>query len=119
MIKILLVEKNLILSNTLKNLFNKDKQLDVVGICRHGNEIIEFLNANPVDIIVIDPNQTNGYVITVQVKKEFPKMIIIGFSDDGLYSKERMLEYGASSYLSKYDTSLNELMTEIKKYFDG
>jgi CheY-like chemotaxis protein len=117
MIKILLVEKNIILANTLKNLFNQDKQLDVIGICKEGNEVIKFLKTNPVDIILFDPNQTNGYVVTVQIKKEFPKIIIIGFSDDGTYSKDRMLEYGASSYLSKYDTTLNELITEVKKYF--
>jgi len=115
MIKILLVEKNLILSDTLTNLLNQDKELDVVGICKEGNEAIDFLTNNPVDVIVIDPNQSNGFVITVQITKEFPNTKIIGFSADGQNSKKRMLEFGAVNHLSKYDTSLKELITEIKK----
>ena len=115
MIKILLVEKNLILSNTLTNLLNQDKELDVIGICKEGNEAIDFLAKAPVDVIVIDPNQSNGFVITLQITKEFPNIKIIGFSDDGQNSKKRMLEFGAANYLSKYDTTLKELITEIKK----
>lgn len=117
MIKILLVEKNLIFSNTLVNLLNQDEQLNVVGSCKIGNEIIPFLNTNSVDVIVIDPNQSNGFVITVQLTKEFPTIKVIGFSGDGQNSKNRMLEYGACSYLSKYDTTLKELSAEIKKCF--
>jgi DNA-binding NarL/FixJ family response regulator len=119
MIKLLLVEKNVVLSNTLRNLFNQDKDIDVVGVCRYGSEVVSFLQKKTIDIILIDPYQSNGCTITLQVKREFSKVIIIGYSTDGQYTKEKMLEYGASSYLSKYDTSLNELMTEIKKYFNG
>tara|TARA_R110001592_G_scaffold45430_1_gene145162 strand:- start:2094 stop:2456 length:363 start_codon:yes stop_codon:yes gene_type:complete len=117
MIKILLLEKNVIFSKTLEYHLNKDKLFDVVAICKEGSEVVKFLNTNPVDVILIDPNQSNGYVMTVQVKKEFPKIIIIGFSDDGEYSKNRMLEFGAASYLSKYDTSINELIAEIKRCY--
>jgi DNA-binding NarL/FixJ family response regulator len=116
MINILLVEKNLILSNTLTNLLTQDKELNVIGVCRHGNKVVEFLNKHSVDIILIDPNQTNGFVITVQITKEFPNIKIIGYSTNGESSKKRMLEFGASSYLSKYDTNLNDLKNEIKKY---
>jgi hypothetical protein len=53
-------------------------------------------------------------LITVQIKEEFPTIKIIGFSDGGECSKDRVLGFGASSYLSKYDTGLNQLITEIK-----
>jgi len=117
MIKILLVEKNIIFSNALTKLFNKDVKLDVIGVCKEGNDVIEFLNANPIDVIVIDPNQSNGFVITVQIKKAFPSIKIIGYSAEGESTKTRMLKFGASCYLSKYDTNIEELIVEIKNCY--
>jgi DNA-binding NarL/FixJ family response regulator len=114
MIKILLVEKNLILSNTIREHLNKDEQLNVVGISKEGNEALEFLKTNPIDIIILDYQQTNGLVVTQQMKKTYPNINIIGFSSDFDTASNRMIELGASSYLSKYETSLEELITEIK-----
>ena len=114
MIKILLVEKNIIFSETLTNELGKDEELTVVGVCREGNDIIDFLNKNAIDIIIIDPNQTNGFVVTVQIKKEFPRIKIIGYSAQRESTKHRMLAFGASSYLSKYETNIEELISEIK-----
>jgi DNA-binding NarL/FixJ family response regulator len=114
MIKILLVEKNIIFSNALTKLLNKDDKLDVLGVCKEGNDIIEFLTTTPIDVIVIDPNQSNGFVITVQIKKEFPTIKIIGYSAEGESTKKRMLAFGASSYLSKYEANIEDVIAEIK-----
>jgi DNA-binding NarL/FixJ family response regulator len=118
MIKVLLIEKNLILADTLCHQLNKEQQLNIVGICREGKEVLLFLKEHSVDIVLVDPNQTNGYVVTAQIKKEYPNIIIVGFSDDITYTKNRMLELGASHYFSKYETSLDTLITEIKKLPD-
>jgi len=115
MIKVLLLEKNRILANHLKETFNQDEQIQLVGSCTEGNEIIEFLKQHPVDVVVIDPQQTNGFVVTVQIKQEFPKVAIIGYSDND-NNGDRLVEYGAVGYLNKYDATLKELMLEIKKY---
>jgi DNA-binding NarL/FixJ family response regulator len=117
MIKILLVEKNIIFSNALTKLLGKNESLDVIGVCKEGNDVIGFLNTNPIDVIVIDPNQSNGFVITVQIKKEFPLIKIIGYSAEGESTKTRMLKFGASHYLSKYDTNIEELIFEIKNCY--
>jgi DNA-binding NarL/FixJ family response regulator len=114
MIKILLVEKNIIFSNALIQLLNNDEKLHVIGVCKEGNEVIDFLTTNPIDVIVMDPKQSNGFVITVEVKKAFPKMIIIGFSTDVDSTKKRMLAFGAASYLSKYEANIADLIKEIK-----
>ena len=118
MIKILLVEKNIILSNTIKEHLNKDEQLNVIGISKEGNEALEFLKINSVDIVVMDYQQTNGLVVTEQIKKQYPNINIIGFSSDFGAASNRMVELGASSYLSKYETSLEELKTEIKNCYE-
>lgn len=120
MIKILLVEKNLIISNTLKESFNQDKQLNLVGICKEGNEAIEFLNTNAIDVLLMDPNQTNGMVATAQIHKEFPDVRIIGFSDSNeKESSSQMVSLGAYKHLSKFHTDVNELITEIKECYVG
>jgi len=114
MIKILLVEKNIIFYKALTKLLSKDEKLHVVGVCKEGNDVIEFLNKNAIDVIVIDPNQSNGFVITVKVKKEFPRIKIICYSAEGESTKERMLRFGACSYLSKYEANIEDLVSEVK-----
>lgn len=117
MIKILLVERNVILRNHLLEVFNQDEQLNVVGWCTEGNEVITFLKSNQVDVILMDHLQINGLVITVQVKKEFPNTKVIGFSTGDVdNSNDRLIELGATSYLSKYDTNLEELVAKMKNF---
>ena len=116
MIKILIVEKNLILLNHLQTTFNKDKDLKVVANCKEGHEVIEFLTNNEVDIILLDYMQTNGLVLTDQINKQFPKVKVIGFSTLETKKEEnRIINFGAAMYLSKYETTMDDLIAVIKK----
>lgn len=115
MIKILLVERNLIFSSNLEMLLNHDKEINVVGICREGNEVLEFIKKNDVDIVLMDNLQINGFVITDLITGKYPNIKVIGFStyDEGRIDN-RLVELGAYSCLSKYNTTLDELISEIK-----
>ena len=115
MIKVLLVERNVILRNHLLDVLSHDEYLDIIEWCTEGCEVIRFLKENEVDIILMDHLQTNGLVITAQIKRDYPSVKIIGFSTDDINdSSNRLIELGATSYLSKYDTSLEDLIAEIK-----
>lgn len=116
MIKILLVERNVILTDHLKTIFTQDKQLELVCICTEGNQALEFLKDNIVNVVIMDFLQTNGLVVTQDIKHKFPHIKIIGFSsyENGDYNK-RMIELGADKCLSKYETTISELLDELKK----
>jgi DNA-binding NarL/FixJ family response regulator len=113
-INILLIERNIILIDHLKEQFEQDKELNYVGTFSDEKQVMAFLEKNPLDVIVMDYLQTNGLVLTDSISKKFPAIKIIGFSiEDGHYSK-RLLELGATVYLSKFETTLIELITQIK-----
>jgi DNA-binding NarL/FixJ family response regulator len=114
MINILLVEKNIIFYKSLTKFLKKDKNLNVVGICKEGNNVMEFLRTNLIDVVVIDPIQSNGFVITAQIKKEFPTIKVISYSIDGEKTMSRMVGVGVVSYLSKYESNIEDLILEIK-----
>lgn len=118
MIKIMLVERNLILSNCLKDTIYKDKKMELVSICTEGKEVLSFLKEHSVDIVILDFLQINGLVVTQEIKNKYPKTKVIGFSsyETGDYNK-RMLELGAEKCLSKYETTISELITEIKSFY--
>lgn len=114
-INILLIERNLILINHLKEQFEQDKELHLIGTSSDGKQIMEFVEKNIVDVIVMDYLQTNGLVLTDLISKKFPNIKIIGFStEDGCHSK-RVLQLGATVYLSKFETNLEQLITGIKR----
>ncbi len=116
MIKILLVERNVILSDYLKETFVKDKKLNLVYTCTEGNQALEFIKENSVDVVIMDFLQTNGLVVTQQISRKYPNIKIIGFStyESNDYS-HKMIELGANKCLSKYSTTIKKLINEVKK----
>lgn len=116
MIKIMLVERNLILSEYLKTTFDKEKQLELICICTDGRQVLEFLEEHSVDVVVIDFLQINGLVVTHEISCKYPNTKVIGFStyENGDYNK-RMIELGADKCLSKYETTISQLLDELKK----
>lgn len=112
----MLVERNLILSEYLKATFDKENQLELICICTNGREVLEFLEEHSVDVVVMDFLQINGLVVTNEISRKYPNTKVIGFSsyESGDY-KKRMLELGAYKCLSKFDTTIKELLDELKK----
>ena len=117
MVKVLLVERNVILRNHLLDVLSHDEHLDIIEWCTEGCEVVEFLKDNQVDIILMDHLQTNGLVVTAQIKRDYPSVKIIGFSTGDVNdSNNRLMELGATGCLSKYDTDLEELVAKIKRF---
>ena len=115
MVKIVLIEKNIILSHHLKEAFDQDQKLHLVSICTEGNELMKLLITQPVDVVLIDYLQTNGFVVTHELNKNYPHIKVIGFSEyESDAYNNRIIELGASKNLSKYQTSLAQLVKIIK-----
>jgi DNA-binding NarL/FixJ family response regulator len=121
MIKILLVDDNAIVRKAIKNMLKSQLKIQVIGECSDGSHVIPYLQNNKPDVILMDYRMPvlDGVETTKLVKELFPKIKVIGFScDDDIITKETFFENGAYSFLSKYDTNLDELLTEIKKCYN-
>ena len=118
LINLLIVDDNSIIRKSFKHLLVSIENLNVVGECSDGNEVISFLKMNEVDVIFMDVVMKNidGIEATKMVKKQYPKIKIIGFSSSAHHAIiEKMLESGADGFISKYDVTKQLILFEINR----
>jgi len=116
MIKVLLVDDNAIIRKAVKDMFNNQPEIKVIGECKDGIEVIPFLQNNDVDVILMDYRMPilNGVEATSLVKKFFPTIKVIGFScNDEQVTKNDFFESGAVGFLSKYEVEKEIIINEI------
>lgn len=121
MIKVVLVDDHKIIRDGLKALLSNNNEIEVVGECSNGNELIEFLKHNEIRVVLMDINmpELNGIDTTTIITKEFPKVRVLALSmhkEDRFISK--ILKEGALGYVLK-STSGKELIEAIKKVAAG
>ena len=117
MIRILLVDDHKIIRDGLKALLGGEETLRIVGECEDGDEVLQFLSKNEVDVILMDINMpvVNGIEATRLVTDHYPGMKIIALTmhdEDGYISK--VLKAGASGYVLK-NAGKTELVNAIKE----
>lgn len=121
MIRVLIVDDQDLMLQGLSMIVGKEKDLNVVGQCRNGEEAVNFCKQEEVDIILMDirmPNM-NGVEATKLIKEsnEHIKIIILTTFNDDEYIFSS-LKYGASGYLLK-DATPVEITNAIIKVFEG
>lgn len=122
MIKILVVDDQLIFRDGLANLLSEDDLIVVVGKATNGLEALEFLNQHPdTDIILTDYRmpELDGIALTKKIlqNNRSAKVIILTMYDD----EERMFDSllaGAKGFLSK-DSEPKELFDGIHDVYAG
>lgn len=114
--KILLVEKNLMLSRFMTEELNSEDYFYVMSHLKDERNVVNYLSTNFVDVLIMDFFQTNGLELVGRIKKQFPELKIICFStmQDGFFPN-RIVELGASIYLSKYDTNIKKMKQAIRQ----
>lgn len=121
MIKVLLVEDHKILRDGLKAALSGNKEIKVIGECEDGNQVLEFLEKNDIDVILMDIKMPimNGIDTTQLVIEKYPTVKIIALS---MYNEEayimKIFKAGASGYVLK-NTSISEMIDGIKKVYAG
>ena len=116
MIKVLLVDDNASVRESIKYNLDKHPKIQIIGECKDGKEVIPFLQRLKPDVILMDYRMPilNGIETTKLVKDLFPKIKVIGFScNDDIITKEAFLKNGAAGFLSKYETDNDVLVLEI------
>ncbi len=121
MIKILLVDDQIILAEGIKSVLETCAEFNVCGMARDGAEAVEMADKFRPDVVLMDirmPNM-NGVVATKRIKEIDPniKIIILTTFDDSDYILSA-INNGASGYLLK-DIGSTALIDAIKNAYAG
>ncbi len=121
-IKVLLADDQNLFAESLKTLIHTyAEDIEVVGICKNGKEVIQFVKEKPPDLILMDVRmpEINGVEATKIICNHYPSIRIMMLStfDEDEYVQEA-LHYGASGYLLK-DISPTELIASIRAIMEG
>ena len=121
MVKIMIADDQQLIRESLKIILDSDPDFEVVKVVGSGQEVLDTLETESIDIILMDVRMPNmsGVDCTRIVKKEYPniKVIILTTFDDDEYIYDA-LKYGASGYLLK-GCSLEELSLAIHNVLSG
>ena len=110
-----------LMRESLQIVLELNEDMHVVAMAQNGEELLELLEKEPVDVILMDVSmpKMDGVEATMQVKKKYPdiKIIILTTFDDDEYVLNA-LRYGASGYLLK-GMSVPELSGAVRKVAAG
>lgn len=103
-IRILIADDHGLVRSGLKALLDDMPNMSVVGEATTGSEVLQFLRAHPVDIVILDltmPDRS-GLDVLLHIKAECPhvRVLVFSFHLEQQYGR-RLLRAGASGYLSK------------------
>lgn len=120
-IKIILVDDHEIFRNGVKELVDKEADMEVIGEASNGLEAIQLTSSLNPDLLIMDIRMPslNGIEASEELLKKNPALKIIIFS---LYDNEeyvtQALKLGATGYLLK-DTSNKIFLDAIRAVKDG
>ena len=121
MIRIMIADDQELMRESLQIVLELNEDMHVVAMAQNGEELLEFLEKEPADVILMDVSmpKMDGVEATMQVKKKYPdiKIIILTTFDDDEYVLNA-LRYGASGYLLQ-GMSVPELSGAVRKVAAG
>ncbi|MCF6409901.1 response regulator [Pseudalkalibacillus salsuginis] len=104
MINVMLVDDHAVLRDGLKNIFEMEEDIQVVGEAVNGNNALEILKGLKPDVVLLDINlpDKNGVELTAIIKRDYPdvKILILTMHSMDEYFMAAIRE-GADGYLLK------------------
>ncbi|SHH88682.1 response regulator transcription factor [Sporanaerobacter acetigenes] len=121
MIKVMIVDDQALIREGLNMMLSLYKNIEVVGEATNGQEIIDKLESEKVDVILMDIRMPvmDGVEATRIIKDKYPGLkilILTTFNEDEYIF--RGLNYGADGYILK-DVSSQELVNGIETVYKG
>jgi len=120
-VRVMLVEDHAVLRDTLRNLINRQPDLEVVGEANGGRAALQLFPRIKPDVVLMDGSMPDmsGIETTRRLKQIQPKAKIIGltFYGESTYLEE-MAAVGASGFLVKTSEPEN-VMNAIRIVSDG
>lgn len=121
MIRLLLVDDQIIVRQGLQSLLESKPDLQVVGDAENGQKAIEKVEALKPDVVLMDVRMPvmDGVAATRLISQRFPgtKVLVLTTFDDDEYVSQAM-RFGAMGYLLK-DTPSEELAQAIRAVYKG
>lgn len=121
MIRVLLVDDQIIIRQGLQSLLESKPDLQVVGDAENGQQAIEQVEALKPDVVLMDVRMPimDGVAATKTICQRFPgtKVLVLTTFDDDEYISQAM-RFGAMGYLLK-DTPSEELAQAIRSVHKG
>ena len=121
MIKVLLTDDHVIVRDGIKTLLKKEEDISVVAEANNGQEALEILGEQEIDVILLDINMPvlDGLETSEIIKEKYPRSKMIALT---MYREmnmvESMFKNGAKAYLLK-SCSREELTGAIKGVAEG
>ncbi|MDQ2085414.1 response regulator transcription factor [Herbivorax sp. ANBcel31] len=121
MIKVIIVDDQIILRESLKFIIEQDSDIEVVGLAGNGKEALSVCEQLSPDVVLMDimMPQCDGVEGTELIKSKYDKIkviILTTFNDEENVSKA--IKNGADGYVLK-DISPDELILAVKSVFRG
>lgn len=120
-IKVLLADDHQLFREGLKRILNMEEDIEVVGECGDGTQVLESCLQLQPEIVLMDINMPllNGVDATAELREALPdvKVIILSIHDDESYVFET-LRKGATGYLLK-DMEAESLINAIRTVAEG
>lgn len=120
MTKIAIADDHRLFAQGVANLIKEDRGLEVIGIFGNGLSLLEFLDSNPVDLLITDMNMPgmDGLALIESIKKRKlgVKIIVLSMYDDEKIFKNCMKQ-GIDAYVLK-DADPDELLYTIKEVIE-
>jgi DNA-binding NarL/FixJ family response regulator len=114
-VRILLADDHTLVRAGVRRILEAQPGITVVGEVSDGDAALEFLQANPVDVLVLDLTmpRTDGFEVLRRVKTTLPglKVLVLTMHADAEYVA-RAVQDGADGYLLK-DSAVQDLVAAI------
>lgn len=120
--KILIIDDSVVYRHSLMTALSDEKKFHVVGAVKNGQEALDFILKNPVDLITLDIEMPimNGHELIKRLRQftNKPKIIVFTSLDAaGAGNAFLALEEGAEDFVTKIEThgNIDKGIEEIKK----
>lgn len=113
-IRILLVDDDALVIESLEIILSTDPEIEIVGKATSGADAVQFVREHPLDMVLMDIQmpEMDGIAAAKIIHDSFPKVKIIMLTTFHDYQNiHRSLQAGALGYLLKSDDTKKQIMT--------
>lgn len=121
MIKIALADDHKMFAKGIQGLLEEEEDFEVIAVFHNGNDLVEFVKENAVDVILTDMNMPKmdgvGVISSIRKFKRHAKIIVLSMYDDQVIY-EKAVKSGANAYVLK-GSDPDELIYTIREVFEN